>query len=150
MAPLQIPTSELKNISGGAFEATIYDAELGLSSVVKTPFTVECDWYMEGPSAGLYANAANSWRLQVAFESIGGGPEGVQASVPVTIPMTAAEDLPNHPGRFNYSDTVTFTTAVLPAGTYHLTAILTGEVPNGAASPSMAAYQDLGVIHVVP
>jgi hypothetical protein len=153
MTPIQIPKPHVVGIDGGAFEAKIYDPTNDLSSIVtdSQAFSVECSWYLEGLTVGALAGAS-TWELQVVYESIGGGPEGLQQAVPFSQSFVAPND-GIHPNRSNYSGTVPFPVGTLTVGpgnaprAYHLTALLTSKT---AGNPAFfAASYDLGILQVV-
>jgi hypothetical protein len=155
MTPIEIPTAQRGNLYGGGFEAAIYDSAMDLPNVVKSSvaFTVDCRWYIEGVNTSFFDNPANSWRLQLVYESIGGGPEGVlPTGGPVTVPFSTNTKEPAHPTRLNYTGSVTVPASQLALGgndqrAFHLTALLIGE--DSASVPFLAASYDLGVIQAI-
>jgi hypothetical protein len=154
MTPIEIPISQRANLYGAAFEATLYDPAFDLSSIVKagSQFTVDCRWYIEGPNSNmLQTNPSYQWRLQVVYESIGAGNDGVLPVGGPTTSFTTGTLDATHATRYNYTGSVNFPANTFVLGpdqqhAYHLTAILTGEF---LGSPVFAGYYDLGVIQVV-
>jgi hypothetical protein len=50
------------------------------------PFTVEVEWYIDGPFApAMKVAMGSSWQLRIVAESQGPGPEPVVANVPVAV-----------------------------------------------------------------
>jgi hypothetical protein len=153
MTEIQIPKIHVLGVDGGAFEAKIYDPTNDLSSIITDTqtFSVECNWYLEGGGVAALAGAS-TWELQVVFESLGAGPDGLQQAVPFSQTFVAPND-PVHPNRANYSGTVPFPVGTLPLGganqprAYHLTALLTSKT--GGNPAFFAASYDLGIIQVV-
>ncbi len=90
----------------------------------------------------------------MAFESIGGGPDGVRNSNPVTTSWNPGTPVLGHPSRRAYTDTVEFPINSLPLDgnpqrAYHLTALLSSRNAANTQPGPFAAYYDLGVIQVM-
>lgn len=149
MPPIQMPIPN--PLLTGEFDAHVHDPSGTPTNVIRTEDTwsVHATWFLRGPVASLLDGR---WRLQVALESIGSGPE--MASAPVILGYQSDGSLngvyPN--------ETMSFSAFVnFPAGspgtggqaslTYKATAYLTYITPAGTPGPFAAVY-DLGVIQV--
>ena len=141
----------------GQFEAVIVDVDkVPPPDVVRTdePLQVDCKWYIEG---GLASSIGGTWHLQVAFESIGPGPElrlpttemdiDLDGRVGSANPYVASVDIPagdKFPGTSLEKVPATVPDREL-SEPYEITALLTYTDVNGKAGP-LAATADLHVL----
>jgi hypothetical protein len=148
MAPVEIPVPTLY----GEFDAHIHDSGDHPTNVIRTEDTwyVHATWYLQGALATLLDG---TWQLQVAYESIGRGPEGVSPTVTKNyqIDGSLSGTFPNEMMSFDAIVNFPAHTPGLAPGqsstTYKVTAYLTFLTPAGMPGPFAAVY-DLGVIQV--
>jgi hypothetical protein len=150
MPPIQLPIpSPLLNAS--EFDAHVHDPSGTPTNVIRTEDTwsVHCAWYLQGPIADLLNGR---WRLQVALESIGDGPETVSPAVMLGYQAdgTLSGTFPNQ--RMSFDASVVFPPFTPSLGgrsnvPYQATAMLTYVTPAGTPGPFAAVY-DLGVIQI--
>jgi hypothetical protein len=144
MAPVEIPVPALY----GEFDAHIHDPSGHPTNVIPTEdtWTVHATWYLQGPLAPLLDG---TWYLQVAYESIGDGPEGVSPTV--TRGYQSQGSLSGD--MMSFDAEVVFpphTPGIAPgqtSTTYKVTAYLTFLTPASTPGPFAAVY-DLGIVQI--
>jgi len=146
MAPVEIPVPTLY----GEFDAHVHDPSNSPTNVIprELPWSVHATWYLQGAIAPLLDG---TWQLQVAYESIGDGPEGVSSvyTLDYQDDGNLAGIYPNEMMSFDH--TVNFPAGVpgtapgKSATTYKVTCYLTYLTPAGTPGPFAAVY-DLGII----
>jgi hypothetical protein len=150
MPPIQMPIPN--PLLTGEFDAVISDPASGTPTNVirrEDAWSVHATWYLQGPVATLLDGR---WRLLVALESIGPGPEMVSAPVfrGYQSQGTLSGTYPTQ--RMSFDAQVNFPagspgTAGQSSVTYKATAYLSYITPAGTPGPFAAVY-DLGVIEV--
>jgi hypothetical protein len=144
---MPIPNPLLK----GEFDVHIHDPSGNPTNVIRTEdaWRVHAYWHLQGPIVTLLDG---TWRLQVALESIGDGPEDVYGPVfrSYQAQGTLSGVYPNE--KMSFEAFVDFPpgtpgTNGEPSLTYEATAYLTYIAPNGTPGPFAAVY-DLGVLQV--
>jgi hypothetical protein len=148
MAPVEIPVPSLY----GEFDAHVHDPSGHPTNVIPTEDTwsVHATWYLQGPVAPLLDG---TWQLQVAYESIGDGPEGVSPTI--TRDYQSDGSLSGtYPDEMMSFDAFVYFPAGTPglapgqsSTTYKVTAYLTFLTPAGTPGPFAAVY-DLGIIQI--